>query len=218
MRRTGLLGGTFDPVHNGHLALAQAAFILGDLEEIIFIPAAVPPHKQEARISRYEHRVAMLEAAVQQESRMSVSTIERDLPTPSYTVDTLQHLLSANPENRDFFFITGADSFLDILSWKECRELLQLINFMVFSRAGADQTKLFQLFHTLGYQRQETSWWNSQFKKRIYASSQPLPPVSSSEIRERVVRGLPFNHLLPENVVDYILKHRLYHPGKNGLS
>lgn len=207
--KTGILGGTFDPVHNGHLILAEAAGSLCTLDEIILLPAAVPPHKQEV-ISDFSDRVAMLEIAIKNRPALSLSTIEQLLPTPSFTIDTLRYLLLHSTHPVEFFFITGADAFLDILSWKEYLALLRITHFIVFSRMGSENEQLHALFKQLGYHKREDGWYNSASHKRIYCSSVSPPSVSSSEIRRRVAKGLPVDTLVPEGVSEYIKQHGIY--------
>lgn len=208
-RKTGILGGTFDPIHNGHLALAEAAGKLCNLDEILLLPAAVPPHKQEV-VSSFSDRVAMLEIAVSNRPALTLSTLEHLLPTPSYTIDTLRYLLNHSGHSVEFFFITGADTFLDILSWKEYQELLRLIHFIVFSRMGCDNEKLYKLFEQLGYQQRKDAWYSATSQKWIYCSSVTPPSVSSSEIRKRVAKGFSVDKLLPEGVFEYIQQHKIY--------
>ncbi len=116
-RKTGILGGTFDPVHNGHLALAQAAGNLCDLSEVMLLPAAVPPHKQGQNVSDFSHRAEMLAIASQGNSLLHVSTLENMLSSPSYTIDTLMYLELHSVGEVEFYFIIGADAFLDLPSW-----------------------------------------------------------------------------------------------------
>jgi len=209
IRNTGILGGTFDPVHNGHLELAEAAGTLCNLDEIILLPAAVPPHKQEV-VADFSDRVAMLEVAVSNRPTLSLSTIEKLLPTPSYTIDTLRYLLLHSLRPVEYFFITGADAFLDILSWKEYKELLRTTHFIVFSRMGSDNIKLYKLFEELGYHNKRDGWYNTAFQKWIYCSASTPSPVSSSEIRKRVAKGLPINMLVPGGVFEYISRNSIY--------
>lgn len=209
IRKTGILGGTFDPVHNGHLALAEAAGKLCSLDEILLLPAAVPPHKQQA-ISSFSDRVAMLEIAVSNRTTLSLSTIEQSLPTPSYTIDTLRYLLSHSPCPMDLFFITGADAFLDLLSWKEYQALLATVHFIVFSRKGSDIEELYKFFEQVGYLRRKGIWYSSTSQKRIYCSPVTPPAVSSSEIRQRVAKGLSIRKLVPDGVEEYIKQNNIY--------
>ncbi len=211
-RKTGILGGTFDPVHNGHLALAEAAGKLCNLDEIILLPAAVPPHKQEA-VSDFSDRVAMLEIAVRERPSLHFSTIEQLLPVPSYTIDTLRYLLLHAVQPVDFFFITGADTFLDILTWKEYQALLRTTHFIVFSRMGSDNQKMYDLFKRFDYQEKGAGWYHAASQKWIYSSSIMLPPVSSSEVRKRVAKGLPIDKLVPRGIPEYIRQHTIYSAG-----
>ncbi len=209
-QRTGILGGTFDPVHNGHLALAEAAGELCDLDEIVLLPALVPPHKQNKKITEFSHRAAMLEIATENRDSLQLSTIERLLPTPSFTIDTLNYLKLHSVVPVEFFFITGADTFLYILSWKTYRDVLRLSNFIVFLRSGKNRKKLHKFLTRLGYKEKENSWYNETYNTWIYCSAMTLPPVSSSEVRKLVSLGSSTSELLPQGVIEYIAENRLY--------
>lgn len=210
IQKTGILGGTFDPVHNGHLALAEAAGKLCDLSEVILLPAAVPPHKQNKRITDFKDRVAMLEAAVKKSPGFHVSAIEELLPSPSYSIDTVRYLKIHSVGKVEFYFITGADAFLDILSWKEYRELLASCNFIVYTRKGSKAKTLQHLFKQLGYRPEEGCWYNKKSRKSIFTSSSVLPQISSSEIRERIAGGKNVSKLIPVEVAEYISYKQLY--------
>ncbi len=209
-RKTGILGGTFDPVHNGHLALAEAAGTLCDLSEIVLIPAAVPPHKQYREITDFFHRVAMLELAVKEKPKLHVSTIEQNLPTPSFTIDTLAYLRLHSAVDIELFFIIGADAFLDILSWKNYKSVLSATHFIVFLRSGSVDRKLHELFKALGYQKRKGHWHHKTFQKSIFSSSCLLPAVSSSEVREEIYKGNSVSTMIPEIVSKYITANNLY--------
>ena len=209
-QKTGILGGTFDPVHNGHLALAEAAGKLCDLSEIVLIPAAVPPHKQNRQVTDFSHRAAMLEIAVKERPTLHVSTIEQLLPSPSFTIDTLQYLKLHSGVDLELFFIIGADAFLDILSWKKCQEVLAASHFIVFSRSGSRKKKLYKLFKRLEYTKRDGYWHNKVSQKSIFSSSLSLPTVSSSEVRAQIAKGQPASKLTPKEVCKYIADHQLY--------
>ncbi len=209
-QRTGILGGTFDPVHNGHLALAEAAGKLCELDEIVLLPARVPPHKQNKKITDFSHRAAMLEIAVRNRASLQVSTIEQLLPPPSFTIDTLNYLKLHSATAVEFFFITGADTFLDILSWKAYREVLQSSNFIVFLRSGKNSKKLHKFLRRLHYSKKENSWYNEAYKTWVYCSALSLPSVSSSEVRDRVAQGCSIRQMIPQGVAEYIAENRLY--------
>lgn len=209
-RKTGILGGTFDPVHNGHLALAQAAGNLCDLSEVMLLPAAVPPHKQGQNVSDFSHRAEMLAIASQGNSLLHVSTLENMLSSPSYTIDTLMYLELHSVGEVEFYFIIGADAFLDLPSWYKYTEVLNCSHFIVFSRKGYKSKKLHRIFKRLNYSRKKDHWKNTQSGKSIYTSDISLPVISSSKIRRRIAAGLSVRELLPDGVDRYIRKHGLY--------
>jgi nicotinate-nucleotide adenylyltransferase len=210
-RRTGLLGGTFDPVHYGHLALAEAAGELCALDDILLLPAALPPHKQNRRINAFADRVKMLDIAVKRRKKISVSTIEQLLPIPSFTVDTLRYLKLHSPVDVQFFFISGADAFLDILSWKNCDLLLQECHFAVFSRRGKSNKKLIRFIETLGFENDTVNCWEHPVSgKQIYYANLELPNISSSMVRKRVRNAKSVKHLIPHGVADFIRENSLY--------
>ena len=210
IHKTGILGGTFDPIHYGHLELAKAAGKLCGLSEIVLIPAAVPPHKQHRQIAAYSHRVAMLNVAVKKNPEIHISTIEQLLPTPSYTIDTLEYLNLHSVGNVDFYFITGADVFLDIQSWKQYRNVLKSIHFIVFTRSGNKTNKLQTLLKQLGYEQNATVWYNKSTDRWVFTSTHSLPEISSSAIRKRIAKGETVTQLIPEKVQKYIVSHGLY--------
>ncbi len=211
IRKTGILGGTFDPVHNGHLALADAAGKLCDLDEILLLPAALPPHKQNRKIASFTDRVAMLDSAVKSHPKLSVSTIEKLLPIPSFTLDTLQYLKLHSPADVQFYFISGADTFLDILSWKNYERILQECHFAVFSRAGKSSKKLIKFIEKLGFQQQTKKCWKHPISgKAIYHSNVILPDISSSGIKEMLAAEKSVNDLIPQVVLRHITENTLY--------
>ncbi len=213
IRKTGILGGTFDPVHNGHIALADAAGKLCDLDEILLLPAALPPHKQTKKIASFADRAAMLEIAIEDNPKLSVSTIEKLLPVPSFTLDTLQYLKLHSAPGVQFYFISGADTFLDILSWKNYERILQECHFAAFSRVGKSTVKLKKFIEKLGFQQQtEKCWKHPQSKRKIYHTNITLPDISSSEIRKRLDTEKSVEGLLPQGVYQYILENVLYSP------
>ena len=210
-RKTGLLGGTFDPVHNGHIQLAEAAGELCSLDEVLLVPAVVPPHKQEKKIASYADRVAMLELAVSRCHGVTVSTVEQQLSVPSFTIDTIQHLKHTSPNPLDLFFIGGTDTFLDILSWKAYDSILQQCNFIIFSRVGKPSKQLYQFIESLQYQQLTAICWEHlKSGKKIYHLDIGVPDISSSMIRNRLASSQKVSGLLPQEVERYIGKHGLY--------
>jgi len=213
IRKTGILGGTFDPVHNGHIALAEAAGTLCDLDEILLLPAALPPHKQNIKIASFEDRIAMLDIAISDKPKLSVSAIEKLLPVPSFTLDTLQYLKLHSPVGVQFYFICGADTFLDILSWKNYDRILLECHFAVFSRVGKSSTKLIKFIEDLGFTLQTGKYWkHPKSKKRIYHTNVTLPDISSSEIRKCLYTDETVEGQIHKRVIRYIEENLLYSP------
>ncbi len=211
IRKVGILGGTFDPVHNGHLALVKAAGDICNLDEILLLPAALPPHKQGIEISEFSQRAAMLTIAVKELKGVMVSTIEQLLPVPSFTIDTLQYLKLHSPTAVQFYFICGADTFLDILSWKSWNMILEECNFIVFPRTGMSNEKLKGFIGKLGFLKEKAnSWKHPQSGKWVYHAELVPDDVSSSEVRKRLRKGKSVDALIPREVVHYIRTHSLY--------
>ena len=198
----GILGGTFDPVHLGHLALARAARANVGLDEIVFVPAARPPHKLGRPISPANDRLAMVELAVEGEPATSVSRIELDRSGPSYTVDTVAAMLDqAAREKRDIDItvILSAESFADLPDWHAADRLVELATIAVAPRPGhplPDPTTLADKLPGL--------------VGRLIVIHDTLPDISASAIRTRVAAGRPIDHLVPPRVAAYIEEHHLY--------
>jgi len=152
----------------------------------------------------------MLELAVREKPELQVSTIEQILPTPSFTIDTLEYLQLHSAVGLELFFIIGADAFLDILSWKKYESVLSATHFIVFSRSGSVNKKLHEFFKVLGYQKREKHWHHKSFQKSIFSSSRSLPAVSSSEVRKEVYIGNSVDKLIPKAVSQYIATNHLY--------
>lgn len=136
LRRVAIYGGTFDPVHNGHLEVARAVLDLFKLDEVVFVPACVPPHKRNANVTSVFHRFAMLALATEADQRLLVSTIELDAPEQPYAVETVERMRSALGAETELFFLMGADSWLEIRSWYQWQRLLSMCNFIVVTRPG----------------------------------------------------------------------------------
>ena len=135
-RRVAIYGGTFDPVHNGHIEVARAVLELFELDEVVFVPACVPPHKRNANLTSVFHRFAMLALATEADQRLLVSTIELDAPEQPYAVETVERMRSALGAETELFFLMGADSWLEIRSWHQWQRLLSLCSFIVVTRPG----------------------------------------------------------------------------------
>ncbi|MBM9602772.1 nicotinate-nucleotide adenylyltransferase [Desulfopila inferna] len=214
MRATGLFGGTFDPVHVGHIELARHALEYCRLAEVVFIPAASPPHKSRKHLTAFHHRVAMLTLATEGESRFSVCEVEKDLPPPTYTVDTLNHLLQKNTCATEYYFIIGIDAFLDIHTWKEYEKVIGQVHFIVAARPGYTVSDLQECIASLHYQKKVDHWYNASSKRKIYYLELELADVSSTDIRKTAGSStLPKDAIAPA-VFKYIKDHNLYSSGR----
>ena len=210
-KKIGVLGGTFDPVHTSHLELAEAARREYGLDKILFIPAAVPPHKRETAVTSFEHRVRMLEIACESSDFFECNIIEGELPKPSYTLDTLRALQSRMGKESTFYFIIGCDAFLDILTWKSYREILQLVSIIVSKREGVEEKKMADLAFILGYNiTNESSWSGSKGNKDICFLKKTPPELSSTFIRKNIRDNRIIAGTIPEKVVEYIETNTLY--------
>jgi nicotinate-nucleotide adenylyltransferase len=196
--RIGILGGTFDPIHLGHLEMAHEASHALDLNRVILLPSRVPPHRStEPRASAF-HRFAMAAMAAADQHRLIASDLELQREGPSYTSLTLERLHADGLGPSQLYFILGADAFLDIATWHDYPRLLDLSNFVVISRPGFSVTKLGARASTA-----DTG---------VFYVIGDTPDVSSTEIRRRVGMGESIDGLVPRPVASHIERHRLYVP------
>ena len=219
MRRIALYGGTFDPVHNGHMAVAKGLSNYFALAEVIFIPAFVAPHKRVAAVTPALHRYAMLALATQSESHFQVSTVELDAPERPYTWETLSRMREALGSEVNIFFVMGADSWADITTWREWERVLALSNHIVVTRPGyklgADHVTPAvrqRIFDMRGVDA-DTAWeLNDEGSKMIYVTDAVQLDISATAIRQAVREGREgdWAKLVPPPVADYIRKYRLY--------
>jgi nicotinate-nucleotide adenylyltransferase len=210
--RIGMLGGTFDPIHDGHLALARVALEQLGLDQVLFVPAGQPPHKRGRPITPAEDRLAMVELAIAGEPWFAVSRVEIDRAGPSYTADTAEALVSG-PETDDrpieLTVILSAESFADLPSWHDPARLLRLARIAVAPRTGHPAP---------------TSAWLGQrlpgFADRVAVLEGPHLDISASDIRALVAAGRPIDQLVPPSVAAYIEAHHLYRepPPRKGQS
>ena len=189
--RLGVMGGTFDPVHHGHLVAASEAAARFDLDEVVFVPTGKPTFKQHVDVSPAEHRYLMTVIATASNPRFTVSRVDVDRTGLTYTVDTLRDLKTARPD-ADLFFITGADAIAQILTWKDAAELFDMARFVAVTRPG----------HTLSVDGLPAG--------RVDVLEVPALAISSTDVRARARAGEPVWYLVPDGVVQYIAKHRLY--------
>jgi nicotinate-nucleotide adenylyltransferase len=187
--KIGVMGGTFDPIHHGHLVAASEVAQSFDLDEVIFVPTGQPWQKSD--VSPSEHRYLMTVIATASNPRFTVSRVDIDRAGPTYTIDTLHELRSQRPD-AELFFITGADAIAQILSWRDHDELWELAHFVAVSRPGHDLS-------TAELPTEDVSQLEI-----------PALAISSTDCRERVQNGHPVWYLVPDGVVQYIAKHHLY--------
>src|SRR6476469_5900232 len=194
VRRLGVMGGTFDPIHHGHLVAASEVQAYFDLDEVIFVPTGQPWQKSDRVVSAAEDRYLMTVIATASTPRFSVSRVDIDRPGPTYTIDTLRDLKAQRPDD-ELFFITGADALAQILSWKDADELFELAHFIVVTRPG--------------YVLSESGLPAD----RVTLQEVPAMAISSTDCRARVERAEPVWYLVPDGVVQYVNKYRLYAAG-----
>ncbi|SHG49955.1 nicotinate-nucleotide adenylyltransferase [Jatrophihabitans endophyticus] len=191
--RLGIMGGTFDPIHHGHLVAASEVASLYDLDEVVFVPTGEPWQKAARQVSPAEHRYLMAVIATASNPRFWVSRVDIDRSGPTYSVDTIRDVAAQRP-GAELFFITGADALSQILSWKDAASVLELAHFVGVTRPGYELT-------------------NSHLPDdTVTLLDVPAMAISSSACRERVADGRPVWYLVPDGVVQYINKHHLYRP------
>lgn len=200
-RRLGILGGTFNPVHLAHLILAQSALELHELDRVLFVPCAVPPHKDGASLADARHRLAMLQLALEGDLRFEVDEIELRRGGASYSIDTARALHEKH-RNADLHFIIGSDTLLELHSWRSIETLLELCTFVTFERAGAKIDTI----------SEEALRLPAPWPRRVLAkcASGRQVDISSSDIRHRIQEGLSIRYLVPDCVGMYIAEHNLY--------
>lgn len=212
-QKIGLFGGTFDPVHDGHLAVARHVLTSCDIDSLLFIPAPYPPHKKAISAS-FEHRVAMLRLALVSEERMSLSLIEKAYPGPSYTVRTVKEINRQSP-HLELFLIIGADSLVDLPHWHRVEELLHMVHLIVAGRGAADTGTITSTLDTLQIPFSNTAQgntWHLDNGRTVRYLPHVRYPVSSSELRLQLSRG-EIPSMLPKTVYHYIQEHNLYQGG-----
>ncbi|HET9421448.1 MAG TPA: nicotinate-nucleotide adenylyltransferase [Nocardioides sp.] len=193
-RRIGVMGGTFDPIHHGHLVAASEAQAWFGLAEVLFVPTAEPWQKADRDVSPAEHRYLMTVIATAANPGFRVSRVDIDRGGPTYTVDTLRDLRAIHPDV-DLYFITGADALTEIFTWRDADDAFELAHFVGCTRPGAemDPETLRAIPH-----------------ERVTMLEIPALSISSTDCRERQRRGQPIWYLVPDGIVQYIQKHDLY--------
>ena len=196
----GIMGGTFDPIHIGHLVLAEEVRTELDLDKVIFIPSGNPPHKNSKNISDAVHRYHMTLLATVSNPYFQVSSIELDRVGKTFTIDTIKLLREKYKEHVELYFITGADAILDLPNWRSTNELLKLCKFVAATRPGFNHSKMQENIKQL----------EEKHGKKIYTILMPALKISSTDIRNRIKDDCSVKYLLSESVEQYINKNKLY--------
>ena len=199
LRRVGVFGGTFDPVHFGHLAAAEDAAYLLSLDQVLFVPNRTPPHKPPQRITPVQHRVAMLKMAIEGNPLFLLSTVEIDRPGPSYTLDTMRRLKCECGLETELYFLTGCDSLAQLHTWHEPEQLLEEFQFVILDRPT----------------ERDVDWSVVEghfplIRSQIEVVHVIQLEISSSDIRQRVAAGRPIRYYVPASVEKYIGEKSLY--------
>ncbi len=217
-KRIAIYGGTFDPVHLGHIEVARKVSQLFEIDELLFVPAQVAPHKLTRAVTPAIHRYAMLVLATQEDPLIRVSTFELGAPDRRYTIDTLTHFKSEFGESADLFFVMGADSWSEISTWREWERLLALVNHIVVTRPGYD-INLDQISSPVREQiidlrglTQIPTAVNKTYGEKIFITDVVMLEYSATEIRQALLKDdwNQLTRLVPPSVADYVRKYELY--------
>jgi nicotinate-nucleotide adenylyltransferase len=201
--KIGVMGGTFDPIHIGHLVIAEEARAQFELETVVFVPSARPPHKVTMPHAPALDRLRMAELAVEGNRALNVSELEVKREGISYTIDTLRDLHGVYGSGAELFFITGADAILEMLTWKDPEKLLAESKFIAATRPGYALEEIAGAIPEFNSAGQKA-------RNLVFSMEIPALAISSTDIRERVCEGRPFRYLVPDTVWGYIIDKRLY--------
>lgn len=199
-KRYGIMGGTFDPIHTGHLVVADEVRKEFNLDKVIFMPTGDPPHKSSKKVSKGEKRYEMTLLATITNPFFEISRLELDRKGTTYTIDTILELKKMYDNEVEFFFITGADSLLELHTWKDSEKILELCKIIAATRPG------YNIEHMEGRLKE----LNELHKDKITTITTPGLQISSTDIRKRVKNNMSIKYLIPESVEMYINKYKLY--------
>jgi nicotinate-nucleotide adenylyltransferase len=219
--RIGLFGGTFNPIHRGHLWAASEVIKRFDLDQIFLIPAALPPHKTPGLVAKADDRLEMINLAIADLSGLTVSDVELNRPGPSYTIDTIRHFKHTLAQDARIYLIMGLDAFLEIHTWKSHQDLLEQIAFIVMARPGENYTDAQQGWRILQIYLKSTLSADCQFdaahacytfeeKQPVYICDIKALDISSTKIREKVKKKQTIKNFVTPEVADYIRLKGLY--------
>lgn len=216
--RLGILGGTFDPIHYGHLRLAEEVGESLDLEHVYLIPAALPPHKGQKKVSPFHHRLEMTKMASAESPRLKVLDLEAKREGFSYSIETLKIFHGLYQPDLDLHFVLGMDAFLEIETWKDFRNLFNYAHFVVIQRPGFPSDILESFLPTLGVRfekRGPANRFTAPSGYEVIPTEATLMDISSTKIREKVAAGKSIRFLVPEAVRSYIRDNGLYRFNEN---
>ncbi len=211
--RLGILGGTFDPIHFGHLRLAEEMCEEFNLSKVLLITGAQPPHKDEMRITPFSDRHEMTRIASSYSEYLEASDIEGQRKGPSYSIETIRIIRNNYGSGLELFFILGSDAFREITTWKEYKNLLQITDFIVIERPGMPQWELNSFIKSLGSGFREDDsgeTYINPYGTHIYIQKTTLMDISSTRIRQNIRAGRSINFMVPDRVKEYIIEKGLY--------
>jgi nicotinate-nucleotide adenylyltransferase len=213
LKRLGILGGTFDPVHLGHLRTAEEIGQELNLEKVYLIPCASPPHKSRQPVTSYDHRLAMVRLATEDAPLLEASNLEGRRPGPSYSIETLREFYSIFKPNPELFFILGIEAFLEVKTWKRYQTLFDYAHFVIIHRAGYSEEKLEPLISDLGAEIKKDLKGDGFIMpsgKMLMFKDTTLMDISSTCVRKMIAEGMSIRFLVPGSVGDYITREGLY--------
>lgn len=199
-KRIGLMGGSFDPIHYGHLVLAEEMRTRLSLDQVIFIPVGRAPHKHADKMTMPRQRYEMVMLATLDHPNFEVSSIEIDREGVTYSYETVSKIVRESSPEDKFFFIAGADTLMELESWRSVEALLKMVTFVGAARPGTDQAELLQKMEQL----------QQRYSACVKIEELPELDISSTDLRKRIALGQSVKYLMPETVVQYIVKHQLY--------
>lgn len=199
MARLGILGGTFDPIHLGHIRMAEEAYRQADLDQVFFLPSKIPPHKRNQNITAESYRAAMIKLAIQGKPQFAYSDFELQREGITYTADTLRLLQEQNPKHV-YSFILGGDSLFQLENWYHPEEIMSRVKILAISRYGMGQEEI----------RDQVERLRQNYQARIQVVEMPRMDISSSDIRDRVRQGDSLQGMVPDAVEKYIHNYSLY--------
>ncbi|MDK9709774.1 nicotinate-nucleotide adenylyltransferase [Acidaminobacter sp.] len=199
-KRIGLMGGSFDPIHYGHLVLAEEMRTRLSLDQVIFIPVGRAPHKHADKMTMPRQRYEMVMLATLDHPDFEVSSIETDREGVTYSHETVSQIVRESSPEDKFFFIAGADTLMELESWRSVETLLKMVTFVGAARPGTDQAVLLQKMEQL----------QQRYSASVKIEELPELDISSTDLRKRIALGQSVKYLMPETVAQYIVKHQLY--------